>query len=111
MNTIVKPIAVLGLAGMFALAVAQPADAQRRAWIAAGAGFAAGAAIGAAAAANANAYYYREPGYAYGYPSAVYVEPGYDSYAYAPAPGYYGYRHGYDTNYVGPHREQQIRGW
>ncbi|MEW6451733.1 MAG: hypothetical protein AB1490_13845 [Pseudomonadota bacterium] len=92
MNKFVKPIALMGLAGVLAVgALAPQAEARNGRWVAAGAGFAAGALIGAAAA-NAsyynNGYYYGGPGYAYA--------PAYDSYAYQPtypAPVYGGYHY------------------
>ena len=122
MKAIVKPAIVLGIAGALALGSIAPSEARSRGWVAAGIGLAAGAAI--ASAANANAYYYGYygPGYAaYAYdpyyaPAPVYVAP-------EPVPGYaYGYPtssddaryspyyQGYDSNYIGPHRERQLQG-
>lgn len=97
MNKFVKPIALMGLAGILAVgALAPQAEARNGRWVAAGAGFAAGALIGAAAA-NASYYnsgYYGGPGYAYD-PGYAYA-PAYESYAYEPAypaPVYGGYRY------------------
>jgi hypothetical protein len=99
MNRFVKPIALLGLAGVMTVgAFAPQAEARNGRWAAGAAGFAVGAAVGAAAA-NANAGYYDRgyyaPGYAYepAYAEPTYVEPsysyGYNTYAYEPAPRYY----------------------
>jgi hypothetical protein len=97
----------LTLAGALAVASATPSFADSR-WGYAAGGFAAGALVGAAAA-NAHAGYYG-PGFAY--------HPGYQGYAYAPAPtvvapaptvftptpGYmaYGYAPGFSTFSYGP---------
>ena len=77
------------IAGAVAVTMATPSFADDRAWVAAGAGFAAGTLIGAAAA-NANAAYYGPgfayaPAYPYGYAPGYAYAPGY---VYAPAPAY-----------------------
>ena len=117
---------VLGLAGAMAIGSMTASEARGGRNAALAGGFIAGAAI-SAAAANANAGYYSG---AYGYDSYAYAPaPGYsssyDSYAYEPAyaapvytpPSYYGpvtsYQStdpGYDTNYIGPWRERQLQG-
>ena len=75
MNRLVKPIALLGLAGVMTVsALAPQAEARSGRWAAGAAGFAVGAAVGAAAA-NANAGYYDRGYYA-------------PEYAYEPAYGY-----------------------
>jgi hypothetical protein len=80
MNTIVKTSMALAVAGVLSAAAITPSAAQNRAWVAAGAGFAAGALIGAAAATANNGYYYTAPAYGYA------AEP---DYVYEPAPAYY----------------------
>jgi hypothetical protein len=117
MINVVKPLAVLGVAGAMALAAASPSEARsgrNAAAIGAGvAGFAIGAAAGAAAASS-DRYYYGGPGYAYA--------PGYRYYdgGYAYAPRYYGgdpssyydpmyaYPRSYRQN--GPAREDHLTG-
>lgn len=82
MKALIKPAAILGLAGALTLGSITASDARSRGWIAGAAGFAVGAAIGAAAA-NASYYnggYYYGPSYAYDPGYAV----AYDSYAYSP---------------------------
>lgn len=94
MMALVKPAAILSLAGALTLGSMTASEARSRAWIAGVAGFAVGAAIGAAAAnaSDYNAAYYYDPSYAYdpGYavaygsfsptyvaPAVTYTEPAY----------------------------------
>ena len=80
MKPFVKTALAVGTVGALTLAAATPSMARDRAWIAAGAGFAAGAVVGSAVANS----YYDNAGY---YDSYAYA-PGYDTYAYAPGPVY-----------------------
>ncbi len=80
--------AALALAGALVAATATPSFSDNR-WGYAAGGFAAGALVGAAAA-NANAGYYYGPGYqGYAYAPAPSYGPAYYSYGYAP--GYYSF--------------------
>jgi hypothetical protein len=98
MNSIIKPAAVLGLAGVLALAAMTPSEARSGRWAAAGVGFAVGALIGAAAASANAGYYYGQPGYYYGQPAYSYGQP---AYSYGPGYPYYD-SYAYQPTYVAP---------
>jgi hypothetical protein len=96
---LLKSVAVLAIAGVFAAAAASPSFARGRG-AAIAAGIAAGAIIGAAtAAAASDPYYYGAPydydvGPVYVVPGPAYVGPGY----------YWG-----NTNSAGPNRDRMER--
>lgn len=99
---LLKHVAVLTIAGVFAAAATSPSFARNRG-AAIAAGIAAGAFIGVATAnALGNPYYYGEPydydvGPAYGVPGPAY--------GYA-APAYVGSGYWANTNSVGPNRSR-----
>lgn len=87
MKRMIKYAAVASVAGVLALGMATPSQAEDGRNTAAAIGFGAGALVGVAAANAANHGPYG-PGYAYG-PAYGYepgYAPGYGAYAYAPAP-------------------------
>jgi hypothetical protein len=108
MNRVMRYTAAAALTGAVALAAATPSEARGGRNAALFGGLAAGAIVGAAAAGAASGYYYGEPGYAPGYYDSGYYDPGYaygpvyaepyDSYGYAPAYRYRGWRGGKDLS-------------
>ncbi len=85
MKALMKPAAVLGVAGALALASMSPTEARVRPWVGAAIGFGVGAAIAGAAA---NSYYYNNGYYGPGYGAYAY-EPAYGPTYVAPDYGYY----------------------
>jgi len=109
MNRVMRYTAAAVLTGAVALAAATPSEARGGRNAALFGGLAAGAIVGAAVAgAASDGYYYGDPGYAPGYYDSGYYDPGYaygpvyaepyDSYGYAPAYRYRGWRGGKDLS-------------
>lgn len=109
MKSLIKPAAVLGIAGTLALAAMSPTQARVRHWSGPGLGFAVGAAIAGAAASSAYYNGYYGPGYgAYAYEPGygpAYVDPGYEPYGYT-----YGYAPSYN-DYPAQTRQRTLGGY